>query len=85
MPRGAEPSGCRGGRERRAEEGEIAAAQHLVEELAGSANGGLGYRSVPPGSQSGACFAGSHSPLAPPFAPPAPLRSGPLCSSASQL
>src|SRR5713226_9367288 len=34
---------------------------------------------------SGACFAGSHSPWPPPFAPPTPLRSGPLCSSASQL
>src|SRR5262245_16096328 len=38
-----------------------------------------------PGSVSGACFAGSHSPWPPPFAPPAPLRSGPRCSSASQL
>src|SRR5262245_38287824 len=37
------------------------------------------------GTVSGACFAGSHSPWPPPFAPPAPLRSGPLCSSASQL
>src|SRR5215831_15286016 len=27
----------------------------------------------------------SHSPWPPPLAPPAPLRSGPLCSSASQL
>ena len=33
----------------------------------------------------GPCFAGSHSPWSPPFAPPAPLRSGPLCSPASQL
>src|SRR5262249_22305578 len=79
------PSGCRGGRERRAEEGAIAAAQHLVEELAGSANGGLGYRRVPPGFQSGACFAGSHSPFAPPLAPPAPLPSRRRYSSASQL
>jgi hypothetical protein len=38
-----------------------------------------------PGSVSGACFAGSHSPWPLPLAPPAPLRSGPLCSSASQL
>jgi len=38
-----------------------------------------------PGAVSGACFAGSRSPWPPPFAPPAPLRSGPLCSSASQL
>src|SRR5258706_15556191 len=38
-----------------------------------------------PGSESGACFAGSHSPWPPPLAPPTPLRSGPLCSSASQL
>src|SRR3954463_4349449 len=38
-----------------------------------------------PGSESGACFAGSHSPWPPPFAPPAPRRSRPLCSSASQL
>src|SRR5215510_9071432 len=37
------------------------------------------------GSVPGPCFAGSHSPRPPPFAPPAPLRSGPLCSSASQL
>jgi hypothetical protein len=37
------------------------------------------------GSESGACFAGSHSPWTPPFAPPAPLRSGSLYSSASQL
>src|SRR5215831_5357431 len=47
-----------------------------------------------PGSASGTCFAGSHSPWSPPFAPPAPLQlpppqtapqSGPLCSPASQL
>src|SRR5262249_11993234 len=38
-----------------------------------------------PGSVPGPCFAGSRSPWPPPFAPPAPLRSGPLCSSASQL
>src|SRR6266567_3002385 len=38
-----------------------------------------------PGSESGACFAGAHSPWPPPFAPPAPRRSRPLCSSASQL
>src|SRR6266508_1571191 len=38
-----------------------------------------------PGSESGACFAGSHSPWPLPFAPPAPRRSRPLCSSASQL
>src|SRR6266511_4206610 len=38
-----------------------------------------------PGSASGACFAGSHSPWPLPFAPPAPRRSRPLCSSASQL
>jgi hypothetical protein len=37
------------------------------------------------GSAPGPCFAGSHSPWSPPLAPPAPLRSGPLCSSASQL
>src|SRR5437016_1668296 len=37
------------------------------------------------GSESGACFAGAHSPWPPPFAPPAPRRSRPLCSSASQL
>src|SRR5260221_2799059 len=38
-----------------------------------------------PGSESGACFAGSHSPWPPPLAPPTPLRSGPPCSSASLL
>src|SRR5215510_9210294 len=38
-----------------------------------------------PGSVPGPCFAGSRSPWPPPFAPPAPLRSRPLCSSASQL
>src|SRR5262245_22385940 len=38
-----------------------------------------------PGSVSGACFAGSRSPWPPPFAPPTPQRSGPRCSSASQL
>jgi hypothetical protein len=38
-----------------------------------------------PGTVSGACFAGSRSPWPPPFAPPAPLRLGPHCSSASQL
>src|SRR5262249_16281160 len=47
-----------------------------------------------PGSASGTCFAGSHSPWSPPFAPQAPLQlpppqtapqSGPLCSPASQL
>ncbi len=34
---------------------------------------------------SGACFAGSRSPWPPPLAAPTPLRSRPLCSSASQL
>jgi hypothetical protein len=38
-----------------------------------------------PGSESGPCFADSHSPRPPPFAPPAPPRIAPLCSSASQL
>src|SRR5262245_4086557 len=38
-----------------------------------------------PGSESGACFAGSHSPWPPPFAPPAPRPVARLCSSASQL
>ena len=48
-----------------------------------------------PGSASGTCFAGPHSPWSPPFAPPAPLRLAPpqiapqgavpLCSPASQL
>ena len=38
-----------------------------------------------PGSESGACFAGPHSPWSPPFAPPTPQRIAPLCSSASQL
>src|SRR5438874_6252561 len=38
-----------------------------------------------PGSESGACFAGSHSPWPPPLAPPAPLPVARLCSSASQL
>src|SRR5262245_11311072 len=38
-----------------------------------------------PGPESGACFAGSHSPWPLPFAPPAPRRSRPLCSPASSL
>src|SRR6516165_1817039 len=47
-----------------------------------------------PGSASGTCFAGPHSPWSPPFAPPAPLQlpppriapqGAPLCSPASQL
>src|SRR6516225_5337783 len=38
-----------------------------------------------PGSASGRCFAGSHFPWSPPFAPPAPPRIAPLCSPASQL
>src|SRR5215831_9187725 len=47
-----------------------------------------------PGSESGTCFAGSHSPWSPPFAPLAPLQlpppriapqGAPLCSPASQL
>ena len=47
-----------------------------------------------PGSASGTCFAGSHSPCSPPFAPLAPPQlpppqtapqGGPLCSPASQL
>src|SRR6516225_8319704 len=38
-----------------------------------------------PGSESGACFAGSHSPWPPPLAPPAPRPVARLCSSASQL
>ena len=38
-----------------------------------------------PGSVSGPCFAGSHSPRPPPLAPPAPQRIAPLCSSASRL
>jgi hypothetical protein len=37
------------------------------------------------GSESGACLVDPHSPWSPPFAPPAPLRIAPLCSSASQL
>src|SRR6516165_3969985 len=37
------------------------------------------------GSVSGTCFAGSHSPWSPPFAPPTPRRIAPLCSPASQL
>jgi hypothetical protein len=37
------------------------------------------------GAESGACVAGPHSPWSPPFAPPAPQRFAPLCSSASQL
>src|SRR5262245_41827885 len=40
---------------------------------------------VGPVSVPGPSFTGSHSPRPPPFAPPPPLRSGPLCSSASQL
>ena len=38
-----------------------------------------------PGSASGACFAGPHSPWSPPFAPLAPQRIAPRCSPASQL
>src|ERR1700682_3909696 len=38
-----------------------------------------------PGSASGACFAGPHSPWPPPLAPPTPQRIAPPCSSASQL
>jgi hypothetical protein len=38
-----------------------------------------------PGSVPGPCFAGSHSPWPPPFAPPTPQRIAPPCSSASQL
>src|SRR5215472_2071059 len=38
-----------------------------------------------PGSASGTCFAGPHSPWSPPFAPPTPRRIAPLCSPASQL
>src|SRR6516162_7727462 len=38
-----------------------------------------------PGSASGTCFAGPHSPWPPPFAPPTPRRIAPLCSPASQL
>src|SRR5262245_14829723 len=38
-----------------------------------------------PGSESGACVAGSHSPWPPPLAPPAPRPVARLCSSASQL
>src|SRR6202035_2469372 len=38
-----------------------------------------------PGPAPGACFAGSHSPWPPPFAPPAPRPVARLCSSASQL
>ena len=37
------------------------------------------------GATSGACVAGPLSPWSPPFAPPAPQRFAPLCSSASQL
>src|SRR5262249_57706824 len=37
------------------------------------------------GSASGTCFAGSHSPWSPPFAPPTPRRIAPLCSPASHL
>src|SRR5262249_21490828 len=37
------------------------------------------------GSASGTCFAGSHSPWSPPFAPPTPRRIAPLCTPASQL
>src|SRR5215475_6389010 len=37
------------------------------------------------GSVPAPCFAGSHSPRPPPFAPPAPLRPSSLCSSASPL
>jgi hypothetical protein len=38
-----------------------------------------------PGSASGTCFAGPHSPWSPPLAPPAPPRIAPLCSLASRL
>ena len=38
-----------------------------------------------PGSESGACLVGPHSPWSLPFAPPTPWRIAPLCSSASQL
>jgi hypothetical protein len=38
-----------------------------------------------PGSESGACVVGPHSPRSLPFAPPTPRRIAPLCSSASQL
>ena len=38
-----------------------------------------------PGSESGACLVGAHSPRSLPFAPPTPQRIPPLCSSASQL
>src|SRR5258708_33429600 len=38
-----------------------------------------------PGSESGACFAGSHSPWPPPLPPPAPRPVFRLCSSASPL
>ena len=38
-----------------------------------------------PGSESGACLVGPHSPRSLPFAPPTPRRIAPLCSSASQL
>ncbi len=38
-----------------------------------------------PGSESGACFAGSHFPWSPPLAPPTPQRIAPPCSPASQL
>src|SRR4029077_19548450 len=38
-----------------------------------------------PGPAPGACFAGSHSPWPPPFAPPAPQPVARLCSSASSL
>src|SRR6476660_9287365 len=37
------------------------------------------------GSESGTCFAGPHSPLSPPFAPPAPQRIAPFCSPALSL
>src|SRR6266511_6364796 len=37
------------------------------------------------GTAPGACFAGPLSPRPPPFAPPAPQRIAPPCSSASQL
>jgi hypothetical protein len=38
-----------------------------------------------PGSESGACLVGLHSPRSLPLAPPTPQRIAPLCSSASQL
>src|SRR5918992_505046 len=38
-----------------------------------------------PGSVSGACFAGPHSPWSLPLAPPTPQRIAPLCSPASLL